>query len=91
MDKAIRAFNRFASRESKRKDFEKVKDFAVNDFFTRQTEADKETIATSYAKIETGRAGIYDMQVVMNYWKACRREYGKIPKAEGNTRGTSLA
>ena len=77
MDKAIRAFNRFASRESKRKDFEKVKDFAVNDFFTRQTQADKETIATSYAKIETGRAGIYDMQVVMNYWKAARAAWSK--------------
>ena len=72
MDKAIRAFNRFASRESKRKDFKQVKDFAVNDFFTRQTQTDQEIIATSYARIERNTAGRYDLRLIMDYWKAAR-------------------
>ena len=82
----IKRFNRFARREAAREDYQQILDFATNDFFARQTEADKKTITFAYARIERGTAGRYDLQIVMDYWKACRREYGTKAKAEGRER-----
>lgn len=82
----VRQYNRFTEEEMSREDFQKVKDFAVNDFFAMQTEADKETIASAYARIERSTAGRYDLRIIMDYWKACRREYGIKAKAEGRER-----
>lgn len=73
----IKRFNRFAKREQGRKDFQQIRDFAMNDFFTMQTEADKKTIAGAYAKIERNTAGRYDLQIVMDYWKAARAAWSK--------------
>lgn len=77
MELEIKRFNRFARREAAREDYQQVKDFAVNEFFSRQTEADKETITFAYARVERGTAGRYDLQVVMDYWKAARAAWSK--------------
>lgn len=79
---AVRQFNSFAAEAMSMEDYEKVKNYAVNDFFARQTQADKETITFAYAKVERGTAGRYDLQVVMDYWKACLREYESKAKAD---------
>jgi hypothetical protein len=86
MELEIKRFNNFAKKEQGRKDYQQVKDFAVNDFFTRQTQTDQEIIASAYARIERGTAGRYDLRIIMDYWNACRREYGIKAKAEGRER-----
>lgn len=88
---AIREFNRFATEVMSYKDFRQVKEYAINDYFLKQTPKDREAIATSYARIERNTANRHDTQVVMDYWKACRREYGKLSETKGSPGGTSMA
>ena len=77
MELEIKRFNQFARREAAREDYQQVKDFAVNEFFSRQTEADKEIIASAYARIERNTAGRYDLRLIMDFWIAARAAWSK--------------
>lgn len=75
MTRMIRKYNRFAQKEMAMEDFQKVREYATNDYFEKQTKADQAAITSAYARIEQGTAGKYDMLIVMEYWKDCKREY----------------
>ena len=74
---AVRQYNSFAAEAMSTEDFQKVKDFAVNEFFARQTQADKEIIASAYARIERGTVGRYDLRTIMDFWKEARAAWSK--------------
>ena len=80
MTRMIRKYNRFAQKEMAMEDFQKVREYATNDYFEQQTKADQAAIVSAYARIEHGIAGKYDMLIVMEYWKDCKRAYNKARK-----------
>lgn len=80
MTRTIRQYNRFAQKEMAMEDFQKVREYATNDYFEKQTKADQKAIVSAYARIEQGTAGKYDILIVMEYWKDCKRAYNKARK-----------
>lgn len=81
---AVKEFNRFAREAASHKEFRKIQDYAINGYFQKQGADRKQAIAASYARIENNTASRHDMELVMDYWNACRKEF------EGNagSRGT---
>lgn len=77
MTRTIRKYNRFAQKEMAMEDFQKVREYATNDYFEKQTKADQQAIVSAYARIEQGTAGKYDILIVMEYWKDCKREISR--------------
>lgn len=84
----MKAYDRFCRKAMMAVDYEQVKHFAVNDFFSGLPAHRKEAVAYSYARIEKGIADKADLLRVMDYYKQAEKTYrkvkhGKISKREG--------
>lgn len=73
---SIADFNAYAQQASQEPDFEQVKDYAINEFFSAlPTQRDKEIITQAYARVERNSASPEDMYLIKNYFAQARAAY----------------
>lgn len=80
---AVADYNAFVQTEMSSKDFENVKNYAVNDFFNNLPDNAKSVIAESYARIERNTASPQDIFVIKNYFTEAKRSYQNGTKKPG--------
>ena len=73
---SVNDFNAYAQQASQEPDFEQVKDFAINEFFTNlPSQRDKEIITQAYARVEQNVASPEDMYLIKNYYAQAKAAY----------------
>lgn len=73
---SVADFNRYATAAQQEPDFEEVKNFAVNEYFTAlPSEQDKQAIAGAYARIERQTASPAEIALVKNYFAQAQAAY----------------
>ena len=102
-NKAVADFNEFAGKESKEKDFEAVKDYAINGYFQGLDPVTQNVVATAYARVESNNASPQEIYIIKNYFAQAKAAYREaqqkaIPQTtknqpvfprSGNINGTS--
>ncbi len=73
---SVNDFNAYAQSQAKEADFEAVKDYAINEFFTNlPSQRDKEIITQAYARVEQNVASPEDMFLIKNYFAQAKAAY----------------
>ena len=73
---SVNDFNAYAQSQAKEADFEAVKDYAINEFFTSlPSQRDKEIITQAYARVEQNVASPEDMYLIKNYFAQAKAAY----------------
>lgn len=73
---SVNDFNAYAQSQAKEADFEAVKDYAINEFFTSlPSQRDKEIITQAYARVEQNVASPEDMFLIKNYFAQAKAAY----------------
>lgn len=73
---SVADFNRYATAAQQEPDFEEVKNFAVNEYFTAlPSEQDKQAIAGAYARIERQTASPAEIALIKNYFAQAQAAY----------------
>lgn len=87
---SVNDFNAYAQSQAKEADFEAVKDYAINEFFTNlPSQRDKEIITQAYARVEQNVASPEDMFLIKNYFaqaKAAYRANAAKPQKQTNSK-----
>ena len=79
-NRKVQEFNQMADRASKLKDFDKIKDFAYNEFFKQQTESRKLEIAIAMEKMKHQCGSREDIQTMIDYWKQAVRVFSETAR-----------
>lgn len=76
---ALREFNEYANREMRDPNFQKVQEYALGDYMSRQSASDQFTLATAYDRIVNNRADPRDLMVVKTYYERAKQSLGLQP------------
>lgn len=74
-NQAVMEYNNFAQAESNEPDFREVQNYAINDFFEKQSKAEQPVIAAAYQRIETNTATPQDIMLIKRYFTDAKRSY----------------
>lgn len=72
---SVEDYNEFAERETKEPDFEAVRSYAINDFFSALPRAEQPVIAGAYQRIEQQTASPQDIYLIKSYYAQAKAAY----------------
>lgn len=71
----VNAYNEFANREMTAPDYEDIKNYAINDFYFKQSPLDQKILAEAYSRIERQMASGQDVKIIKDYYAAAAANY----------------
>lgn len=78
----IMGYENFVLEAMSKENYEQVRDFAVNEYFSRLDEESKRAVATAYARVGKGMGTTTDETLVMLYYSKAELEYNLANKGE---------
>lgn len=73
--KSVEDFNNFYRAQAAENDFNSIKEYAANDYFSKLSDADKPIISEAYARIERNVASPQDIFCIKNYFTEAKNAY----------------
>lgn len=86
----MKAFKEYEAEQMKDANFEAIKNYAINDFFEKQSSADQIMIRDAYARIERGVASPTDSYAVKKYFEEAKNAYNAITKPKENKQAKAV-
>lgn len=81
---SVNDYNNFYQEQAKDPQFEAIKNYAVNEYFTKMPPSKQQTVAASYARIERNVASPAEIQLVMDYFRDAKAAFNGGNKKANN-------